>query len=310
MNPKLFGPWLVTIAAIMWSLDAPFRKYLTGELPSTAIVLMEHLVIAVLVLIFLGRYLKELKNLNGKDWLALIFVGFGGSALATVMFTQSFHYVNPSVAILLQKIQPLVAILLAVVIMKEKISRKFWAWAAIAILGAYLISFPSLKPQMFPGEIFNPNFKGVILALGAAFLWGGSTVFGRMLLNKLSFQATAAARFLTALVFLLLIQIYSANLTDISAATQKDWIFVVIIAVLAGLLSLFIYYKGLKNTPASIATLCELGFPLSAVIVNWIFIPNSELTLAQIGGGLLLLGSITALSLQNARLVPSQPAQA
>ncbi len=310
MNPKLFGPWLVTIAAIMWSLDAPFRKYLTGELPSTVIVLMEHLVIAVLVLFFLGRYLKELKNLSGKDWLALIFVGFGGSALATVMFTQSFHYVNPSVAILLQKIQPLVAILLAVVIMKEKISRKFWAWAALAIVGAYLISFPSLKPQMFPGEIFNPNFKGVILALGAAFLWGGSTVFGRMLLNKLSFQATTASRFLTALVFLLLMQIYSGQLADISLASQKDWIFVVIIAVLAGLLSLFIYYKGLKNTPASIATLCELGFPLSAVVVNWIFIPNSELTLAQIGGGLLLLGSITALSLQNARLQPPQPTQA
>jgi drug/metabolite transporter (DMT)-like permease len=155
MNPKLFGPWLVTIAAIMWSLDAPFRKYLTGELPSTVIVLMEHLIIAVLVLIFLGRYLKELKNLNRKDWLALIFVGFGGSALATVMFTQSFHYVNPSVAILLQKIQPLVAILLAVVIMKEKISPKFWVWAALAIFGAYLISFPTLKPQVFPRRSFQ-----------------------------------------------------------------------------------------------------------------------------------------------------------
>lgn len=305
MNPKLFGPWLVTIAAIMWSLDAPFRKYLTGELPSTVIVLMEHLIIAVLVLIFLGRYLKELKNLKRKDWLALIFVGFGGSALATVMFTQSFHYVNPSVAILLQKIQPLIAILLAVVIMKEKISPKFWVWAALAIFGAYLISFPNLKPQVFPGEVFNPNFKGIILALGAAFLWGGSTVFGRMLLNKLSFQATTAARFLTALVFLLLMQIYSGQLADISQASQKDWMFVLIIAVLAGLLSLFIYYKGLKNTPASIATLCELGFPLSAVVVNWIFIPNSQLTFAQIGGGVLLLGAITALSWENTALKPT-----
>jgi uncharacterized membrane protein len=136
-------------------------------------------------------------------------------------------------------------------------------------------------------------------------LWGGSTVFGRMLLNKLSFQATTAARFLTALVFLLLMQIYSGQLADISQASQKDWMFVLIIAVLAGLLSLFIYYKGLKNTPASIATLCELGFPLSAVVVNWIFIPNSQLTFAQIGGGVLLLGAITALSWENTASKPT-----
>lgn len=306
MNPKLFGPWLVTIAAIMWSLDAPFRKYLTGELPSTTIVLMEHLIIAALVLIFLGGYLREFKNLNSKDWLAVIFIGFGGSALATVMFTQSFHYVNPSVAILLQKVQPLIAILLAAAIMKEKFSKKFWLWAAFAIFGAYIISFPTFKPQMFAGEIFNPNSKGIMLALGAAFLWGGSTVFGRVLLNKLSFQATTASRFLTALVFLLLMQAYSGKLSDISGASQKDWAFVGIIAVLAGLVSLFIYYKGLKNTPAGIATLCELAFPLSAVVVNWIFIPGSHLNLAQIGGGILLLGSITALSVENSRAQSQQ----
>src|SRR3989344_1819862 len=154
INQDKLGPWLVTIAALLWAVDAPFRKYLTGGLSSTTIVLMEHLVIAVLVLVFLWRYLPELKNLNKKDWLAVLFIGFGGSALATVFFTQSFHYVNPSVSILLQKVQPLFAILLAVIVLKEKLSSKFWLWAIIAIIGAYLVSFPNLKPQLFPGETF------------------------------------------------------------------------------------------------------------------------------------------------------------
>src|SRR3989338_1583533 len=111
MNPYKSAPWLVVLAALLWAVDAQFRKFLTGDLSSVTIVLMEHITIAVLVFLFLWRYLPELKNLSWREWLAVVFIALGGSALATVFFTQSFHYVNPSVAILLQKVQPLIAIL-------------------------------------------------------------------------------------------------------------------------------------------------------------------------------------------------------
>src|ERR1019366_5839082 len=96
------GPWLVTFADPLWALDAPFRKYLTIDLSSTSIVLMEHLMVAVCVLPLFLRRLGELRNLGWKEWFAVLFIGIGGSALATILFTQSFHYLNPTVAILLQ----------------------------------------------------------------------------------------------------------------------------------------------------------------------------------------------------------------
>ena len=100
MNNYRTGPWLVALAAFLWAIDAPFRKYLTADLSSTTIVFMEHILIVIIVLVGLRPYLKEFKKLNWRGWLAIAFIGFGGSALATVLFTQSFHYVNPSVAIL------------------------------------------------------------------------------------------------------------------------------------------------------------------------------------------------------------------
>lgn len=293
------GPWWVFAAALMWSLDAPFRKYLTGDLSSTTIVFMEHITISVLVLVFLWKYFKELKGLSKTDWLAVVFIGFGGSALATVFFTQSFYYVNPSVSILLQKTQPLIAILMAVIILKERLSQRFWLWATIAIGGAYIISFPEIK---ISGLSLGGGTLGVVFALLASFFWGGSTVFGRLLLHKISFQAMTAIRFLSALAFLFVIQIYYGRVQEVGIATPKDWLFVVIIAVLAGFISLFFYYKGLQSTKASIATICELAFPFSAVIINWIFIPGSALSIMQIFGGLVLLGSVTILSLENAKL--------
>jgi drug/metabolite transporter (DMT)-like permease len=295
MNKKHIGPWLVALSAMLWAIDAPFRKFLTTELSSTSIVLMEHLLIAVCVLpLFLPR-LAELKKLTWREWMSVTFIGLGGSALATVMFTQSFHYLSPTVAILLQKLQPLMAIGLAVWVLGERLSKTFWIWAIVAIFGAYLVSFPTLNPT---GFVWDNNMLGVLLALGAAFFWGGSTVFGRFVLEKISFQMMTSLRFLFALVFLFLLSIYHGTLSEISTATSKDWMFVFITAVLAGFVSLLIYYYGLRSTKASVATLCELAFPFAAVVINWKFL-GATLSGMQIVGGLILLAAITGLTLYN-----------
>ena len=300
MNNYRTGPWLVALASLLWAIDAPFRKYLTGELSSTTIVFMEHLLISLVVLAWLWPQLKELKNLKWPQWLALIFVSLGGSALATIFFTQSFHYLNPSVAILLQKVQPLVAILLAVIVLKEKLSQRFWLWALLAIGGAYVVTFPDLSVT---GLTLSGGSLGVVLALLAAFFWGGSTVFGRYLLRALSFKAMTAVRFLAALVFLFGVQLYYGRVNEISLASGRDWSFVFIIAIVAGFISLFIYYRGLKFTSASVATLAELTFPVAAVVVNWIFL-DATLTLMQIIGSAVLLFAIAKLSLVNVNIAP------
>lgn len=295
MKEKNYGPWLVTFAAILWAMDAPFRKYLTTQLSSTTIVLMEHMFIAVFALALLLPRLRELKNLSWREWLSVVFIGFGGSALATVLFTQSFHYLNPTVAIFLQKLQPLIAILLAYWVLGEKLSKNFWLWAIVAIFGAYVVSFPDLKAT---GFTWNSNTLGIFLALAAAFFWGGSTVFGRYVLAKVSFQMMTSLRFLSALVFLFFLNVYYKTLPELQLATRKDWFFVFMTAIVAGFISLLIYYYGLRSTKASIATLCELAFPLAAVIVNWIFL-GATLVPMQIIGGLILLFAITRLTLVN-----------
>jgi len=289
------GPWFVTLAAVLWAIDAPFRKFLTTDLSSTAIVLMEHILIAVLVLFLFIPRVSELKNLSGREWVSVLFIGFGGSALATVLFTQSFHYLNPTVAILLQKLQPLIAIGLATFVLGERLSKNFWMWAIVAIFGAYVISFPNLKPT---GFTWDSNMIGVVLALGAAFFWGGSTVFGRYVLRKASFQMMTSLRFISALIFLFFMNIYYGTLNQITTASSKDWFYVFMTAIIAGFVSLLIYYYGLKSTKASVATLCELAFPLAAVLVNWIFL-GATLSGMQIVGGLILLFAITRLTIVN-----------
>jgi len=294
-----FAPFLIFIAAMLWASDAPFRYHLTRDLSASFIVLAEHAVNVLLVLPFIIAGWREIRNLSWKQWLAVLIIGVGASALASILFTKTFAYVNPSVAIVLQKLQPLIAISLAALLLRERTGKRFWLWALVALAGAYIISFPSLVPQLYVGEGWNPNMIGVLLALGAAFLWGAGTVLGRYALGTaISFKTLTALRFLIAFVFLLALNARAETFTTISALSAKDVIFIIIVAVTSGFISLMIYYKGLQHTKASIATIAELGFPFLAVIVNAAALGFSFKP-AQIAGMVLLLLAVVGLTKLN-----------
>lgn len=300
------GPGLVFFAAMLWATDAPFRSRLTEELESSFIVFAEHALILIFVLPILFMRWRDVLQFTLREWAAVLTIAVGGSALAAIAFTQSFHYVNPSVSILLQKVQPLIAITLATLLLGERMHKKFWMWALLAIAGAYFISFPQLVPRLYEGELFNPNMMGALLALSAAFLWAASTVLGRYMLRTTPFQTLTALRFSIAFVFLGVVAFASDAVPPLASISATDYLFIAIVALISGLLALTIYYFGLQYTKASIATIAELGFPLAAVFVNAAFIASVAqsgaflgLFPAQWAGTFMLLVAIYMLSRVN-----------
>lgn len=301
----VWGPVFIFLAAMLWATDAPFRFHLTQTLSADFIVLAEHAVNVLLILPFIFLGWKEIKTLTSKQWLAILIIGIGASAVASILFTMSFSYVNPSVAIVLQKLQPLIVICFASSFLGERTGKRFWLWAFLAILGAYVISFPDIVPILYRGEVWNPNAIGTVLALGATALWGAGTVLGRYILGtSVSFKTVTALRFLIAFLFLIVLNFRSGTLGTIDVLTGKDILFIIIVAITSGFTSLFIYYKGLEATKASIATFAELGFPFLAVIVNAVAL-GLFLRPMQIVGMILLLFAVWGLTkLNTGEVVP------
>lgn len=283
----------IALAALLWSTDALFRLPLTRDLSAWEIVLAEHLLAMVFVIPLVVRGWQQIKKLRAAQWLAVLFIGVAASALATVAFTASFSYVSPSVSILLQKLQPLITFVLAYVVLKERLPVKFWRWAVLALVGAYVISFPEIIPQLV---LYQRGSIGVLLAITAAVLWGAATVFGRALLNDLPYPLVTALRFLAALPVLILLVMLSRGGAAYSSMTPKDLLFFIIIMLGPGFGAMYLYYRGLQVTRASVSALLELLWPLSAVILNWIFL-GATLTWVQILGGVLLLGSVARLTI-------------
>ena len=257
------GFLLVAAGAALWGTDGLFRTALAFQMPAPVLVFWEHLVLVALTVPFLFRFLRHHTHLDLKDLLALLFVGAGASAVATILFTQAFTYGDPTTVLLLQKVQPVIAVLGAYLLLGERLLPRYGWYFGFAVGGAYLISFPD------PGAVGVSRLAPALLALGAAVLWGLGTVMGRHLTRKIPTNELTALRFaigLPAALAVLLLRNQAAEVLDISFA---DFGAVVLLALVPGLAALTIYYKGLAATPASSATLAELAFPLTAILIGW-----------------------------------------
>ena len=282
---------LVALGAALWGTDGVLRVPLLREMTPAAIVLGEHLILLLYSVPAVVLGWGALRRLDGRGWLSLLVIGWGGSALATLLFTMAFAAGDPTVAILLQKTQPLFAIAMAHVVLGERLRAAYWPLFAAAVVGAYLVSFGNLSPFAALG---SDATAGALLAVGAAALWGSSTALGRFVLRDVPFHALTGARLLLALAPLTVIAFAQGAFGDLGAGFASQPGLLILIALFPGLLGLLLYYRGLSSTRASQATLAELAFPATAVALNWAVL-GVGVNAGQIVGFFLLWAAIYAL---------------
>ena len=294
---KKYLPALAVIsAAILWSFDGILRQNLY-TLPSFLIVALEHLIGAIIFLPLLLKGWKEVSAMHQRGWISVLWISVCGGILGTFFYTKALSYVNYidlSVVVLLQKFQPIFAIALAAIILKEKITKRFLVLAVAAIVGGYFVTFGD-QPL---SEWSDKTIIAALLSLLAAFSWGSSTVLGKHALKRLSFETVTSLRLTVTTAIMFFILISTGEVETISQLSVENWKYIFIIVLTTGSLALFIYYYGLNHLPASHVTLYELFWPLSAVTMDW-YVYGRVMSLIQLFGASMLLGSILLLSSKN-----------
>ena len=288
---------LVAVGAAMWGTDGILRVPLLEVATPSQIVLLEHLVLLLYSVPAVVLGWRFFRGLGVAQWIALLVIGWGGSALATLLFTTAFTVGNPTVVILLQKTQPLFAIALAAILLRERLGWAYWPCFAVAMVGAYLISFGDLGPFR---ALTSAEALAAALALGAALLWGSSTVLGRLVLKDVPFYALTGARLFLAVPLLAGIVVTQSSVGGLAAGFAAEPGRVILLALIPGLLALLLYYRGLTGTRASYATLAELAFPATAVALNWAFL-GVGVSANQVLGFVLLWAAVVVLGYLNAK---------
>jgi drug/metabolite transporter, DME family len=285
------GVVLIAVAAAMWGSDPILRKPLGHTTTSTTIVFGEHVILVALTLPLLLPALRAVFRAGPRYIAAAIGVGAGASALATILFTEALFHGDFVTPVVIQKVQPLVAIAGAALVLGERPRPRF-AWFLLpALVGFWLVNQP---------HPLEPSAKGlvpIIEATAAAVLWALGTVLGRYLSRDLEFQHILSLRFFFGLVgSAIAVPVMGAGVWS----SGHDSLLIAYLAVVTGLLSLALYYYGLKRTPAVLSSLAELTYPAIAVIAG-IYAYNSHLRWTQWIGVAAIILTVTLLPVQRRR---------
>jgi DME family drug/metabolite transporter len=288
---KTTGPILIIIAALLWAFDGLIRQHLY-TLPPITIIFFEHLIGLIILTPFIWQNVKNTKPTKREWWLIMLIAGLSG-LLGTLWFTTALgkvHYITISVVFLLQKLQPIFAITTASIFLKEKFNTRYIKWAVLAVVSAYFVTFANGHVNLETGE---GTVVAALYALGAAFAWGSSTTFSKMLLTNIDSKVSTFYRFVFTLILALPFVFLYGHGQDgsfaVPSTTQFGWL--ALIAVSTGMVALLIYYKGLAKTPVHISTILELTFPFVAIFLDFI-VNGTILSASQWVAAIVLVFSI------------------
>ena len=292
------GVVLIAVAATLWGTDPIIRKTMTPTTSATTIVFGEHVILVLCTLPFLLPALRSAVRAGRSYVAAAVVVGAGSSAAATILFTDALiRASDPITPVVIQKIQPLVAVACAALMLGERPRTGFVWFFLPALVGFWLVNQP---------HPLNPSAKGTLViveATAAAALWALGTVLGRYMSRELEFQHVLTLRFFFGLIACAIaLPIMGAP----AYSNGQDAVLILYLALVTGLLALSLYYYGLQTTPAILSSLAELTYPAVFVIAG-VYAYNAHLTWTQWLGIVLILGSVTLLPVRRREVVAEQP---
>ncbi len=289
-NTSYEGPVFIIIAALLWAFDGLIRQHLY-TLPPITIIFFEHLIGLIIISPFVIKYVLKTK-LSARDWWLVVFIAALSGLLGTLWFTTALgevHFITLSVVFLLQKLQPIFAITSARIFLKEKLDKRYIKWAVLALLSAYFVTFKNGYVNFATGE---GTIIAALYALGAAFAWGSSTTFSKMLLNKVDYKVSAFYRFfITAIMALPCILLFGRIGGALAVPSFTQFLLLILIALSTGAVALLLYYKGLAKTPVHISTILELTFPFVAILLDFL-VNHTVLSITQWVAAIVLVFSI------------------
>jgi DME family drug/metabolite transporter len=282
----------------LWGTESAWRIPLNDLFDAAVIVWWEHVLIILMFLPLLIARLAELPKITPRTWGYLIFSGFAGSAVGTVFFTLALKNGNPTVVNVILNIQPLISTFGAFVLFGDRLTPRFFLFAAIAIAAGMFLSVehPELIGVSFQSAGLN---LGTGYALICALFWGLSTVAGRGVMMGMSVQLGSALRVVVGLVCMTVIlvvygKLHGAALWPAAAHAHRGTAIgaLVLLASISGGIPLLIYFQGLQLTRASTAGYFEMLQTLAAVCITWGFF-HAPLRPHQVVAGFVLMAAVT-----------------
>lgn len=239
---------------------------------------LKNIIVALVVVGWL-LMLKDwqlLRSLNKKQWLLLLGVGLIGGSIPFLLYFKGLSLTTPVQAAFIHKTLFIYVAVLAVVFLKEKISRGFLIGGLLLLLGNILLL--RIIPHQFGwGDFF---------ILIATLFWASENVLSKYLLKELPSRIVIWGRMFFGSIFIILFWLMTgqAHLAASLNIQQIGWVLITSVFLFGYLAT---WYTGLKYLKVSVAaTILLLASPITTLL-SLLFL-GQILVLSQVLGIVLI----------------------
>lgn len=293
MAGSMAGFWALLAAWVIWALDSSIVRWL-GDVPS--------LVLAGITLTFGGLStigpgiiaLRRSKvHIPGAYWLLFAFYVVFCTALADLCYVAAVKNLNPGLVSVTLRSQLVIAVLLGIWILQERISRLTLVGIVVIMLGNILMGCYRCGAGRSAGQ---SALLGWLLALLAMLLWSATPVIAKVLLRRFTPLALSGLRLTAAGVLLLLLSLLVDGPGCYRTLNARQWLLFVLKGCIISGGAFTLYFYGLQRVKVSVASALEQLAPILTFFYIWLFFRESiSLTEAAIVL-LILCGALLAIA--------------
>lgn len=282
------------LALTSWGSLYVAGKYVLEVLPSFTLLFLRYFIAISILLIVYKKYPKAV--IDKKDYKYILSIGGIGYFLAIGLQLLGTHYCNASMASLITSMNPAMIILLAALILHEKITVHKGFAVGITLIGTVVII----------GNLGSENtVAGVIYSFASMFAWSLTSVIVRLACQKYDFITVTIYSMIIGLILALPVSIielkYSSfQISDLSPAIVIWIIYIGIICTAGGLL---FWNKALELVDAATCSLFYPIQPLTSAILGVLFL-GEVLSLNFIIGSTLIIGGILYAVITDKKALP------
>jgi drug/metabolite transporter (DMT)-like permease len=281
---------IMLLVPLIWSINFIFGKMLISMLPPFTIGAIRFTIAGLLFLVWIWIKKKKLPRGDWHLYLNLLIVSLTGIVAFNSILYIGLRYTSVVNGTIINSFNPIPTFILAIVILKEKISWPKITGALLSIMGVFLI--------MSSGNLtmINKFSTGDIIILLNTFIWALFSVMGKKVMNLLSPLETIAFTTLMGLPFLWLASFIEIHVYQVQSLSWSAVAMLVFLGIFASFLAFVWWYKGIQDFGASGAAIFYNLIPLYALIISR-FLLGEPIYSFQIFGGLLIIGGVVLSSL-------------
>jgi drug/metabolite transporter (DMT)-like permease len=256
-------------------------------------------VIAMAVLWPLLR-VNKLRRVKAGEWLNLFLQALFGTFGFTLLMLNGVHRTSAVAAGVITSTIPAVVALFSWIFLKEKPDRRALASIALAIAGVVVINLAHAGAATGPSS--ESSFAGNLMVLGAVCCESLYVILSRRLTQTLAPIDICAYTHLFGLLLMLPLGVSSLFAFNYTSVPVGIWTLVLWYGLSASIFSFWLWMKGIRHVPGSLAGVFSAVLPVAAAIYGIVFLDERP-TLAH-GIALACVVAGIALASLKARRVP------